>query len=88
MNLGEDLIEEIIRIKGFDNIKLVEPSKNRIKDTLNFKQNFSIYHRDLSIKRIYGNSNLVIYSSKLTSNFLKVKKKFQYLIQFHLILMF
>ena len=38
INLEEDLIEELIRIKGFDKIKLVKPEKNRINETLNFKQ--------------------------------------------------
>ena len=33
-----DLIEELIRIKGFDKIGLVEPEKTRNKDTLNFQQ--------------------------------------------------
>ena len=28
VSLDEDLIEELIRIKGFDNIKLIEPKKN------------------------------------------------------------
>ena len=38
VSLDEDLIEELIRIKGFNNIKLIKPSKNRFQDTLNFKQ--------------------------------------------------
>jgi phenylalanyl-tRNA synthetase beta chain len=33
VSLDEDLIEELIRIKGFNNIKLIEPSKNRTQDT-------------------------------------------------------
>jgi len=33
-----DLIEELIRIKGFDKIKLIEPEKKRNNDTLNFSQ--------------------------------------------------
>ena len=38
VSLDEDLIEEVIRIKGFNNIKLIKPIKNRTQDTLNFKQ--------------------------------------------------
>ena len=33
-----DIIEEIIRIKGFNNIKLVTPERKRDEETLNFKQ--------------------------------------------------
>ena len=34
----EDIVEELIRIKGFDKIKTVEPTKKREKETLNFRQ--------------------------------------------------
>jgi len=51
VSLDEDLIEELIRIKGFNNIKLIEPSKNRTKDTLNFKQKlFHLSQRSLASK--------------------------------------
>tara|TARA_A100001011_G_scaffold67855_1_gene69166 strand:- start:2674 stop:5070 length:2397 start_codon:yes stop_codon:yes gene_type:complete len=33
-----DLIEELIRIKGFDKIGLIEPKKERDQETLNYKQ--------------------------------------------------
>ncbi len=33
-----DIIEELIRIKGFDKISLIHPEKNRSKETLTFKQ--------------------------------------------------
>ena len=33
-----DLIEELIRIKGFDSIKVIEPEKGRAKETLNYNQ--------------------------------------------------
>jgi len=36
-----DLIEELIRIKGFDNIHAIAPQKGRKKETLNFKQKLS-----------------------------------------------
>ena len=46
-----DLIEELIRIKGFDNIKLIEPEKKRVKETLNFKQKlFHLSQRSLASK--------------------------------------
>ena len=33
-----DLIEELTRIKGYDKIPLINPEKENIKDTLNYKQ--------------------------------------------------
>ena len=46
-----DLIEELIRIKGFDKIKLIEPEKKRLKETLNFKQKlFHLSQRSLATK--------------------------------------
>ncbi len=33
-----DIVEEIVRIKGFNNIEILEPQKNRIKETLNKQQ--------------------------------------------------
>ena len=46
-----DLIEELIRIKGFDKIILVEPEKKRIKETLNFQQKlFHLSQRSLATK--------------------------------------
>ncbi len=51
VSLDEDLIEELIRIKGFNNIKLIEPNKNRTLDTLNFKQKlFHLSQRSLASK--------------------------------------
>jgi len=46
-----DLIEELIRIKGFDKIALLEPEKKRSKDTLNFSQKlFHLSQRSLASK--------------------------------------
>ena len=46
-----DLIEELIRIKGFDKIKLIEPEKKRVKETLDFKQKlFHLSQRSLASK--------------------------------------
>jgi phenylalanyl-tRNA synthetase beta chain len=46
-----DLIEELIRIKGFDKIELIEPLKKRSKDTLNFSQKlFHLSQRALASK--------------------------------------
>jgi len=35
-----DIVEEIVRIKGYNNIETLEPEKTRIKPTLNKKQKF------------------------------------------------
>ena len=46
-----DLIEELIRIKGFDAIELIEPEKKRVKETLNYKQKlFHLSQRSLASK--------------------------------------
>ncbi len=46
-----DIVEEIVRIKGYDNIKTIEPEKIRIKDTLNKKQKlFHFLQRSVASK--------------------------------------
>mgnify|MGYP001354914251 FL=1 len=51
INQEIDLIEELIRIKGFDKINLVEPEKVRNKETLNFQQKlFHLGQRSISSK--------------------------------------
>ena len=46
-----DLIEELIRIKGFDKIALIEPEKRREKETLDYKQKlFHLSQRALASK--------------------------------------
>ena len=76
VSLDEDLIEEIIRIKGFNNIKLIEPSKNRYQDTLNFKQKlFHLSQRSLASK---GYMEIVTWSftdSKIDKQFSKGEKE-------------
>ena len=54
VNQEIDLIEELIRIKGFDKINLVEPEKARNKETLNFQQKlFHFGQRSISNKGYY-----------------------------------
>ena len=49
-----DLVEEVIRILGFDNIKSIEPEKNRAKPTLNFYQrHFHLAQRSVASKGYY-----------------------------------
>ena len=46
-----DLVEEIIRIKGFDKIRSVEPEKKRLKPTLDlFQRHFHLAQRSIASK--------------------------------------
>ena len=76
VSLDEDLIEELIRIKGFDNIQLIKPLKNRNQDTLNFKQKlFHLSQRSLASK---GYMEIVTWSftdSKIDKQFSKSEKE-------------
>ena len=76
VSLDEDLIEELIRIKGLNNIKLIEPQKNRTQDTLTFKQKlFHLSQRALASK---GYMEIVTWSftdSKIDIQFSKGEKK-------------
>ncbi len=76
VSLDEDLIEELIRIKGFNNIKLIEPNKKRTLDTLNFKQKlFHLSQRSLASK---GYMEIVTWSfadSKIDKQFAKGEKE-------------
>ena len=88
-SLEEDLIEEIIRIKGFDNIKLVEPIRKREQETLNFSQKlFHLSQRSLASKGYLETVTWSFTDSKLINNLQMKKKKFQFLIRFLLILMY
>ncbi len=75
VSLDEDLIEELIRIKGFNNIKLIEPTKKRTQDTLTFKQKlFHLSQRSLASK---GYMEIVSWSftdSKIDKQFSKGEK--------------
>ena len=49
-----DLIEELARIKGYDKVPLINPEKENIRDTLNYKQKlFHFAQRSVAYKRIY-----------------------------------
>ncbi len=51
INHDVDIIEELIRIKGFNNIKKVEPERKREQETLNFRQKlFHLSQRSLASK--------------------------------------
>jgi phenylalanyl-tRNA synthetase beta chain len=73
-----DLIDELIRIKGYDNIELIEPTKNREKDTLNFKQKiFHLSQRALASKGYMEAVTWSFTDSKIDKQFSGDEKKIE-----------
>ena len=71
-----DLVEELIRIKGFDKIKLIEPEKKREKETLNFKQKlFHLSQRSLASKGYMETVTWSFTDSKIDKEFSKKEKE-------------
>jgi len=71
-----DLIEELIRIKGFDKIELIEPKKNRNKDTLNFSQKlFHLSQRALASKGYLEAITWSFTDSKIDKQFTENEKE-------------
>jgi len=67
-----DLIEELIRIKGFDKVELIEPEKKRRKDTLNFSQKlFHLSQRALASKGYLEAITWSFTDSKIDKQFAK-----------------
>ncbi len=65
-----DIVEEIVRIKGYDNIKTIEPEKIRIKDTLNKKQKlFHFLQRSVASKGYYETVTWSFTDSKINQLF-------------------
>jgi len=69
-----DLIEELTRIKGYDKVPLIDPEKENIKDTLNYKQKlFHFSQRSVASK---GFTEVVTWSftdSKIDTLFSELK---------------
>ena len=71
-----DLIEELIRIKGFKHIKLVEPKRKRENPTLNFKQKlFHLSQRSLASKGYLETVTWSFTDSKIDKQFSKEEKE-------------
>ncbi len=65
-----DVVEEIVRIKGYSNIKIFEPEKIRNKDTLNKKQRlFHLLQRSVASKGYYETVTWSFTDSKLNQLF-------------------
>jgi len=76
INQDIDLIEELIRIKGFDKIELIEPEKRRSKDTLNFSQKlFHLSQRALASKGYLEAITWSFTDSKIDKQFTKSEKE-------------
>ncbi len=76
INQDVDIIEELIRIKGFKNIKLIAPEKNREYETLNFNQKlFHLSQRSLASKGYLESVTWSFTDSKIDSQFSKGEKE-------------
>ncbi len=76
VNGVEDLVEELIRIKGFDQIKIIEPKKNRDKETLNYRQKlFHLSQRALASKGYLEAVTWSFTDSKIDKLFAKQEKE-------------
>ena len=71
-----DLIEELIRIKGFEKIHVIEPEKGRKKETLNFKQKlFHLSQRALASKGYMETVTWSFTDSNIDKQFSKGEKE-------------
>ncbi len=71
-----DIVEEIVRIKGYNNIKTLEPEKTRIKDTLNKKQKlFHFLQRSVASKGYYETITWSFTDSKINQLFKENKNE-------------
>ena len=68
-----DIVEEIVRIKGYQHIKTIEPEKNRLKSTLNKKQKlFHFLQRSVASKGYFEAITWSFADSKI-NNFFREK---------------
>ena len=73
-----DIIEELIRIKGFDKISLIDPERKRTKDTLNFKQKlFHLSQRAVANKGYLEAVTWSFTDSRIDKQFSKGKKEIE-----------
>ncbi len=70
-----DIVEEVVRIKGYENIETIEPEKNRLKDTLNKQQKlFHFLQRSVASKGYFETVTWSFTDSKI-NNFFKENLK-------------
>ena len=71
-----DLVEEIIRIKGFDKIQSIEPEKKRLKPTLDFFQrHFHLAQRAVASKGYFEAITWSFTDDKINNNFRENNKE-------------
>ena len=71
-----DIVEEIVRIKGYNNIKIIEPEKTRTQDTLNEKQKlFHFLQRSVASKGYYETVTWSFTDSKINQLFKRILMK-------------
>ena len=74
-----DIVEEIVRIKGYENIEPVDPEKIRFKDTLNNQQKlFHFIQRAIASKGYYETVTWSFTDSKINTFFIRRKNIFAY----------
>ena len=75
INAKIDLVEEIIRIKGLESIKSIEPEKKRINQTLNNEQkHFHLIQRSIAAKGYLEAITWSFANEKINNLFLNSKK--------------
>ncbi len=73
-----DIIEELIRIKGFDKISLIQPERKRSKETLNFKQKlFHLSQRAVASKGYLEAVTWSFTDSRIDKQFSQGKKEIE-----------
>jgi len=73
-----DLIEELIRIKGFDKILLIHPERTRSKETLSFKQKlFHLSQRAVATKGYLEAVTWSFTDSRIDKQFAQGKKEIE-----------
>ena len=61
-----DIVEELVRISGYEKINTIDPIKERTKSTLNsISKTFSLFTKSNCIKRLFRGNHMVIYGFKL-----------------------
>ena len=73
-----DIVEELIRIKGFDKISLIHPERTRNKDTLSFKQKlFHLSQRAVANKGYLEAVTWSFTDSRIDKHFAQGKKEIE-----------
>ena len=73
-----DIVEELVRIHGYDQIQIIEPEKSRKKPTLNSKQKlFHFLQRSIASKGFFETITWSFTDSKINQLFIEDKKEIE-----------